>query len=210
MASARRYAACYVNGMNIKIVAVSFLFMNSVLIVYGQSTSRPAFNPTPSQASTIQVEPKVKTYGFVHWETTGITSYVIVNGKEKPILFSPDSDPLAMRSFDALNPRILLPNTDGKKLFLMGQYFSEPKHTRSCPGCAGSEEYREFKLVDWYIIAPFKVVREDCGPCPYLRAENLRTKSSLELKDFADFDGRDNMDVRRFQRKKRLRKRGRI
>jgi|SRR6266542_2898164 len=197
--------------MNIKIGAVSFLFMNSVLIVYGLSTSRPAFNPTPSQPSTIQVEPRVKTYGFVHMETTGITSYLIVNGKEKPILFSPDSDPLAMRSFNALNSRILFPNADGKKLFLIGQYFAEPKHTRSCPQCAGSEEYREFKLIDWYIIAPFKLVRDDCdGLCSYLRAENLRTKSSLELKDFADFDGRDNMDVRRLQRKKRHRKRSRI
>jgi hypothetical protein len=35
-----------------------------------------------------------------------------------------------------------------------------------------------------------------------LREENLRKKSSLELKDFDAFDGRDNMDVRRFQRKK--------
>jgi len=187
--------------MNIKIVAVSFLF-NSLLIIYGQSAFRPALNTGFSQLSTNQVEPKVKTYGFLHMETTGITSYVIINGKEKPIMFRPDSDPLAMKSFDALNARIILPNTDGKKLFLIGQYFSEPRHTRSCPECATAEEYREFRLVDWYIITPFKEVREDCGPCPYLRKENLRNRSSLELKDFDAFDGRDNMNVRRFQRKR--------
>jgi hypothetical protein len=186
-----------------KILAVSFLFMNSLLIIYGQSASRPAFNTTFSLLSTIQVEPNVKTYGFMHSETTGITSYVIINGKKKPILFRADSDPLAVKSLYALNSRISLPNTDGKKLFLIGQYFSEPKHTRSCPQCADSEEYCEFKLVDWYIITPFKIVREDCGPCPYLREENLRKKSSLEVKDFDDFDGRDNLDVSRFQRKKR-------
>jgi len=195
--------------MNIKIVALSFL-LNSLLIIYGHSSSRPAFNTAFSHLSTNQVEPQVKTYGFLHMETTGITSYLIVNGKKKPILFRPDSDPLAMKSFDALNARIILPNSDGKKLFLIGQYFSEPRRTRSCPECATAEEYREFKLVDWYIITPFKVVREDCGPCPYLREENLRRKSSLELKDFDAFDGRDNMDVRRFQRKKPIQHRHRI
>lgn len=191
-------------------VAVSFLFMKFLLLIYGLSVSEPALITTFSQQKAIQVEPRIKTYGFLHSETTGITSYVIINGKKKPIQFRSDSDPLAMKSFDALHSRILLPNTDGKKLFLIGQYFSAPKRTRSCPQCADSEEYREFKLVDWYIIAPFRVVREDCGPCPYLRAENLRTKSGLELKDFNDFDGRDNLDVRRFQRKRRLRLRGRI
>jgi hypothetical protein len=187
--------------MNIKILAVSFL-LNSLILIYGQSASRPSFNNSFSQLSTNQVEPKLKTYGFLHEKTTRITSYVIVNGKRKPILFRADSDPLAMKSFDALNSRITLPNTDGKKLFVIGQYFSEPRHARSCPQCATSEEYREFKLVDWYIITPFKEVREDCGPCPYLRPENLRKRSSLELKDFDAFDGRDNMDIRRFQRRK--------
>jgi hypothetical protein len=178
-----------------------------VLMIYGPSTPPHALN---SQQSKVQVEPKVKTYGFVHLETTGITSYVIINGKEMPIQFRADSDPLAMKSLYALNSRILLPNTDGKKLFLIGQYFAEPKHTRSCRQCATVEEYREFKLVDWYIITPFKVVREDCGPCPYLREENLRKKSGLDLKDFQDFAGRDNMDVRRFQREKRIASRHRI
>ncbi len=78
--------------MNIKIVAISLL-LNSLLIIHGQSASRPAFKSAYSQLSTNQVKPKVKTYGFVHRETTGITSYVIVNGKENPILFRPDSDP---------------------------------------------------------------------------------------------------------------------
>lgn len=192
--------------MNFKIAVVSFLVMKSSLIIYGQRVSPQALITTFSHQNSTRVEPRIKTYGFLHSETTGITSYVIIIGKAKPIQFHPDSDPLAMKSFNALKARISLPNTDGKKLFLIGQYFSAPKHTRSCPQCADSEEYREFKLVDWFIIAPFKVVREGCdGLCAYLRPENLRTKTGLELKDFDDFDGRDSMDVRRFQRKKRLR-----
>jgi hypothetical protein len=192
--------------MNFKIAVVSFLVMESSLIIYGQSVPPPTLITTFSQHNATPVEPMIKTYGFLHEETTGITSYVVINGKAKPIQFRPDSDPLAMKSFDALKPRISLPNTDGKKVFLIGQYFSAPKHTRSCPQCADSQEYREFKLVDWFIIAPFKVIREDCdGLCAYLRPENLRTKTGLELKDFDDFEGRDSMDVRRFQRKRRLR-----
>ena len=96
--------------MNIKIVAVSFLW-SSLLMIYGPSASRPAFNTAFSQLSTNQGEPQVKTYGFLHMETTGITSYVIINGKEKPIMFRSDSDPLAMKSFNALKPRISLPNS---------------------------------------------------------------------------------------------------
>lgn len=191
--------------MNLKTVMTGFLFLNFLLMIPGQSLSTPVLTFTLSPQKSIQVEPKVKTYGFVHEETTGITSFVIISGKKMPIEFHKDSDRLAVNSLYALNWKIFLPNTSGKKLFLIGQYFPEPRHTRVCRGCADSEEYREFKLLDWYIIAPFKVVREGCEAlCAYLSPKNLRTKSGLELKDFDDFDGRDNMDVRRFQRKKRL------
>jgi hypothetical protein len=114
-------------------------------MIYGPSTTR---EPSKLPPSKVQVAPKVKTYGFVHLETTGITSYVIIDGKEMPIQFRADSDPLAVKSLNALNARILLPNSDGKKLFLIGQYFAEPRHTPGCPGCATIEEYREFRLVD--------------------------------------------------------------
>ncbi len=193
--------------MSSGVTSVAFFLMSSLLVIYGPSASSHAVN---SQQSRVQFEPKVKTYGFVHLEATGITSYVTINGKEMPIQFRADSDPLAVKSLYALSSRILLPNSDGKKLFLIRQYFAEAKHTPGCRQCATVEEYREFKLVDWYIITPFKVVREDCGPCPYLREENLRKKGRLDLTDFQDFGGRDNMDVRRFQRKKGIPLRRRI
>ena len=53
----------------------------------------------------VQAEPKVGTYGFVHQETTGITSSVIVNGVERRIQFHPDSDPIAVKSLNALTWR---------------------------------------------------------------------------------------------------------
>ncbi len=71
-------------------------------MIYGQGVSPSALITTVSQQSTIQVEPKVNTYGFVHLETTAINSYVVINGKEKPILCRADSDPLAVKSLYAL------------------------------------------------------------------------------------------------------------
>ena len=150
----------------------------------------------------VQAEPKVGTYGFVHHETTGITSSVIVNGVERRIQFHPDSDPIAVKSFNALSGKILLPNSNGKKLFLVGQYYTAPKHTAKCDRCPTVEEYREFKLMDWYIVTPFKVVRDDCENCAYLRKENLRNRRSLKREDFSDFDGRESINVGRFQREK--------
>jgi len=150
-----------------------------------------------------QGEDKLRTYGLVHKETTGITSYVIINGKPIPIQFRADSDPLALKALGALDRRIVLPNARGKKIFLVGKYFAEVKRTRNCPQCAAAEDYHEFKLLDWYITTPFSAVRKDCETCPYLRKEDFRKKSSLELSDFDPFDGRENMDVRRFQRRSR-------
>lgn len=150
----------------------------------------------------VQAEPKVGTYGFVHEETTGITSSVIVNGIKRPIQFHPDSDPIAVKSLNALSGRIILPNSNGKKMFLVGQYYTAPKYTPKCDRCPTVEEYREFKLIDWYIVTPFKVVRDDCENCAYLLNENLRTRQSLKREDFDNFDGRESIDVSRFQREK--------
>lgn len=157
-----------------------------------------------SRQKTQLVEPKNKIYGFVHHETTGTSSYIVINGKQIPIRFRADSDLVAVRSLNALNWKIFLPNSDGTKLFLIGQFFARPKHTSSCEGCSTVEEYREFRLVDWFIITPFEVVRDDCNDCSYLLKTNLQTRHQLELKDFSDFEGRDTIDIRRFQREKKI------
>lgn len=193
--------------MSLKITSVAFLLMSYFLITYGPNALPPEMITISRQT---KVEPKIKTYGFVHHETTGISSYVIINGKEIPIRFRADSDSLAVKSLKALNWRIFLPNSDGTKLFLIGQYFAQPKRTSSCEQCPEAEEYREFKLLDWYITTPFKIVREDCNDCSYLLEENQQTRRKLELKDFLDFEGRDEIDVRRFQREKRIPTRRRI
>jgi hypothetical protein len=181
------------------------LLLNFTLILFGGLTLPSVVLPVALKGSLA-----VKSYGFVHWETTGITSGIVVNRKQIPIQFAADSDALALRAFLALKWEVLAPNATGRSIIVVGQLGLEPKFTPKCDQCATSEEYREFKLADWYIVTPFKVVREDCGPRPYLRKENLQTKSGLELTDFHAFDGRNNMDVRRFQRRKKPNRRGGI
>ena len=185
-------------------MSIGYLMLVSFLIV-GATNASSVMRPDRAQR-----EPKIETYGFVHHETTGITSFVIVNGVERPIRFHPDSDQIAVKALNALPWWILLPNCDGKRMFLVGQYFTTPKHTPKCDACPAVEEYREFKLINWYIITPFKIVRKDCENCAYLRKENLRTQRQLQRADFKDFDGIESVDVSRFQRKKPVLPRRRI
>ena len=58
----------------------------------------------------------INTYGLVHKETTGITTYILHDGKEIPIMFSPESEQLALEALRALKWAVFLPNTDGKNL----------------------------------------------------------------------------------------------
>jgi hypothetical protein len=186
----------------IKLMSVSALFISFLLVISCRSTSRSTGTSLPAAPpGDARVEPEVAAYGFVHHETTGLTARVIINGQERPIQFRPDSEPVALAALRALKWQVLLPNANGQKLFLIGQYFAEPKRTPSCERCPEAEEYHEFKLVDWYLTTPFKATREDCEDCPYLLEENLRERGRLEQTDFADFSGREKIEVGRFQRK---------
>jgi hypothetical protein len=143
----------------------------------------------------------VKKYGFVHWETTGITSGIVMNRKKVRIQFAADSDALAVRALLALKWEVLAPNATGKSIILIGQLDCKPKFTPKCDQCAASEEYREFRLIDWYITTPFKVARWPENQLP-LRV-HINHRKELLRTDFTEFDGRETMDVKRFQRKVR-------
>jgi hypothetical protein len=150
----------------------------------------------------------VKKYGFVHWETTGITSGIVMNRKKISIQFGADSDALALRALRALKWEVLAPNANGRSIILIGHLDCKPKFTPKCDQCATSEEYREFRLIDWYITTPFKVARSPGNQLPVTLHINRR--SELLRTDFAEFDGRDTMDVKRFQRKSRRRSVGHL
>ena len=143
----------------------------------------------------------VKTYGFVHWGTTGITSGILVNRKKIPIRFAADSDALALRAFLALKWQVIAPNAYGRSIIVIGQLGRAPKFTPKCDQCAQTEEYREFRLIDWYITTPFKLAhwREDRLP---FRVHTSQQRA-LRRTDFKEFDGKDALDLKRFQRQVR-------
>lgn len=141
------------------------------------------------------------SYGYVFKETTGMTSHIVINGKEVPISFSKDSAPLALRSLRALKWKVLYANSAGRTIFIIGEYSAAPRMTPPGPGYAQPEEYHEFKLVRWYIVTPFEGFFWWYGSGPPVDMPLRRTKNHLGLEDFRDFVGKDKFDVRRFQRR---------
>jgi len=107
------------------------------------------------------VKPAGHPFGFLHKETTGIVSFLLVDGKETAIQFSRRSNRAAKNALFALKTDIFLPNThDGKRLFVIGSLDPAVKHTPSAPNRAASEPYHEFTLQGWYIKTPFTEQRE--------------------------------------------------
>src|SRR5258705_13865211 len=89
------------------------LLLNFTLTLFGGLT-------LPSVAFPVALEDSlpVKTYGFVHWETTGITSRIVVNRKKIPIQFGANSDALALRALLALKWEVLAPNASGRSIIV--------------------------------------------------------------------------------------------
>ena len=172
------------------------LLLNFTLTLFGTFIVPSVANPV-----TLKDSSPVRTYGFVHWETTGITSGLVVNRKRIPIQFRADSDALTLRAFLALKWEVLAPNANGRSIILTGQLDREPKFTPKCDQCATSEEYREFRLISWYITTPFKVARRPENQLPF--TYQISQRRELLRSDFNEFDGKDTIDVRRFQRKVR-------
>ena len=59
----------------------------------------------------------------------------------------------------------------------------------------------EFRLVNWYITTPFKVARVPANQLPF--KYQISHRRELLKGHFAEFDGKETIDVRRFQRKVR-------
>jgi hypothetical protein len=167
------------------------LLLSFTLILFGGTT-------LPSVAFPLAQDFfPVKTYGFVHWETTGVTSGIVINGKKIPIQFGADSDALALRAFLALKWQVLAPNANGRGIIVIGQLSRAPRFTPKCDQCATSEEFREFRLIDWYIRTPFKVAHWDENRLPF--TVHISRQRELRRTDFKEFDGKDTIDLKRFQ-----------
>lgn len=100
----------------------------------------------------------IRTYGFLHRETTGITSFVIVGDKDIPIQFRSDSNPAALDSLYDLRPEVFLPNANGIQLEVTGILHSTKLYTPRGENLPQSEVYQEFTLQNWYILTPFQEI----------------------------------------------------
>ena len=84
-------------------------------------------------------------YRLNHHETTGLTDYLVLNGKEVAIQFTPDSNPTAVRIVhgwtvpDDINPK-------WPQVWITGKLLPATHMTPVCEGCSEPERYREFRL----------------------------------------------------------------
>ena len=88
-------------------------------------------------------------YEYHFHESTGPNQAVMVNGEEVSIEFDKEkSEPLAFKSFGALIPGVLYPNSHGR-IHLIGELDLKTK---------------VFVLKDWYLLAPFTFWEMHDGP----------------------------------------------
>jgi hypothetical protein len=172
------------------------------MVLCACSQELPAPKPsTVSPSNNSAPEPPIQTYGYFFIDTTiDITTHILLNGKEVAVVFRPDSDSLALNSLRALTWNVLYKNANGKDMFVTGQYYPESKFTASAPNKAPSQEYHDFKLLDWYIITPFIETREK-NEKP-LNGYVERKRTNLNKGDFEGFEGKQAIDLNRFQRRR--------
>jgi hypothetical protein len=144
---------------------------------------------------------RAQAYGYRYLATTGICDVVLVKGKERAILFHPQSDRLALRSFRALKAGVLLPSAGEGRLYLVGRLLPGIKHTPKGPTFPESEPYQEFILHHWYLAAPFRE-RPLTSDGLSLRTTTIR-RDRLRREDFDPFPGREKLDLRRYIRTRR-------
>src|SRR5205807_1172415 len=99
------------------------------------------------------------------------------------ILFDSKSDSKALNALKALKPSILLPNSGGENIFLIGHLSERTFHTSSSPNAAESEPYRSFRLDGWFIKIPFIEIRTEDGQEVPKDSDKIK-HSFLEKTDF--------------------------
>ena len=67
------------------------------------------------------------TYGYVRWECTGQNEFIRFNEKLYPIELSELSDKEMISSLRALKSNVLTCNSDGRSIFLVGQYDTQTR-----------------------------------------------------------------------------------
>jgi hypothetical protein len=122
-----------------KIMKYSLVLVFTILL-YGCANNRVAFETT--------------TYQYKYMATTGICNYIHLGDKIVPIEFHKKSNKLELDLLNSLPASILYPSNE--RIYVIGKLHDEIKKTPDRPDMAVSEEYREFELIHWYIVCPFK------------------------------------------------------
>lgn len=147
-------------------------------------------------------EPAVQTYSYEVCNCAGLTQIVKLDGEDVFIKFRADSDRLAVAALAALKHDVAEPNLDGHHIFITGQLYAEPQYELPlCQGCRERQKYYYFRLMNWYLITPFEEYRwvaDATVPSGY--SPVMTPRDSLQLEDFADFEGKDRIELRMFQR----------
>jgi hypothetical protein len=156
---------------------------------------------SPADAAGVGKASQAEAYGYRYLATTGICDVVLEQGKERAILFHPQSDRLALRSLRALKAGVLLPSADEGRLYLVGRLLPGVKHTPKGRFLPGSEPYQEFILHQWYLATPFHEQPLSSDGVS-LRRTTIR-RDRLRREDFDPFPGREKLDLRRYIRTRR-------
>jgi hypothetical protein len=116
---------------------------------------------------------KVNEYGYVFQESTGQNQYILIDGQKAPVRFSDASNQIALKSLYALKTGILYENSEGDRIFVVGEY---------------DNQSQSFGLSHWYIKVPFEeIVTEDEARVPH--TVHKVTHQSLERTDFEPKNG---------------------
>lgn len=116
---------------------------------------------------------KVNEYGYVFQESTGQNQYILLDGRKVPVKFNNASNQIALQSLYALKTGILYENSEGDRIFVVGEY---------------DDQSQSFRLNHWYIRVPFgEMVIDDETRIPH--TGHKVTRQSLERTDFEPTNG---------------------
>lgn len=142
--------------------------------------------------------PQASTYSYTSAITTGIGHHIVIDGKEEPVLFSDNSDPMARWSLCHLKSEVM--DAAGNQITITGtieKRVPKPRHYKTTRvingqthGTLEPQAHLLFKITDWKLKAPFYEYEFNSNtniaePFP------LKTRHELRRDDFsssADFD----------------------
>lgn len=146
--------------------------------------------------------PPTSSYRYSSAVTTGIGQEIVIDGKEEPVLFSEDSDPVARWSLCHLKSEVL--NAPGNEITITGsivKHVPKPPHkapVRLSNGqtavFAEPEAHLLFRITDWKLKAPFHEHLLD-SDTDITRPFPLKVRHTLRRDDFSsshDFDPRQS------------------